>query len=102
MVIRAPFQQFDKDEQLRQLVEFAEQTSDGKLNTHNEITLTASTTSTTLNDSRIGELSDILFIPRNANGYTAQAFPSSLSAGTATISHASLGADTTLGYLVLN
>ena len=44
---------------------------DGKLNSTGEITLTASSTTTTLSDARIGLNSVLLFMPQTANARTA-------------------------------
>lgn len=79
-------------------------TINGKLNSTGTITLTASATSTTLTDERIGGDSVILFMPTTVNGKTAFAnlFVSARSNGTATLTHASSSnTDQTFGYVVI-
>ena len=71
-------------------------TINGKLNSTGSLTLTASATTTTLTDERIGGNSVILFMPTTANANTAR------GEKTATLTHASSGnTDQTFGYVVI-
>ena len=77
---------------------------DGKINSTGEITLTASATSTTLSDARIGANSVILFMPRSANARTAlnTLYVSARASGSATLTHASsTNTDQDLSYVII-
>lgn len=77
---------------------------DGKINSTGEITLTASATSTTLSDARIGANSVILFMPRSANARTAlnTLYVSARASGSATLTHASsANTDQDLSYVII-
>jgi|TARA_R110001606_G_scaffold222083_1_gene369932 hypothetical protein len=79
-------------------------TINGKLNSTGSLTLTASATTTTLTDERIGGNSVILFMPTTANANTAKAnlYVSARGEKTATLTHASSGnTDQTFGYVVI-
>ena len=76
---------------------------DGKINSTGTVTLTASATSTTLNDARISPNSKIFFqgTTQNAAGEIGM-YVSSKGNGTATITHASSAlSDRTFDYLVI-
>lgn len=76
----------------------------GKLNAVGTVTLTASSTTTTLTDPRIGAESVILFMPTTANAKTAAAnlYVSARASGSATLTHSSsANVDQTFGYVVL-
>lgn len=76
----------------------------GKLNATGTVTLTASSTTTTLTDPRIGAESVILFMPTTANAKTAAAnlYVSARASGSATLTHASsANVDQTFGYIVI-
>ena len=78
-------------------------TIDGKVNSTGDVTLTASATTTTLTDARIGLNSKIFFMPTTANASTANAnlYVSARADGSATLTHVS-SANTvqTFGYSV--
>lgn len=77
---------------------------DGKINSTGDITLTASATSTTLSDARIGANSVILFMPRSANARTAlnTLYVSARVSGSATLNHASSSnTDQNLSYVII-
>lgn len=76
----------------------------GKMNVVTSITLTASATSTVINDPRIGAASAIILIPRTANAAAAYAttFIGVKGKETATITHASTSAtDRTFDVVIL-
>jgi len=77
---------------------------DGKTNNTGTITLSASATTTTLDDPRIGAGSVILFMATTANAKTAAAglYVSARDSGTATLTHASaVAVDQTFSYAVI-
>ena len=77
---------------------------DGKNNATGTFTLTASATSSTLTDRRIGENSIILFMPTTSNANSAKddLYVSARADGSATLTHASSSnTDQTFGYLVI-
>lgn len=77
---------------------------DGKINSTGDITLTASATSTTLSDARIGANSVILFMPKSANARTAlnTLYVSARASGSATLTHASsANTDQDLSYVII-
>lgn len=89
------------DRQLREIVAGAMQ---GKTNNTGTVTLTASSTTTTLTDPRIGAESVILFMPTTANaaGALAGLYVSARGTGTATLTHAStVAVDKTFSYAVI-
>lgn len=88
----------------RQLREAVARVMLGKLNATGAVTLTASSTTTTLTDPRIGAESVILFMPTTANAKTAAAnlYVSARASGSATLTHASsANVDQTFGYCVI-
>ena len=77
---------------------------DGKINSTGSITLSASATTTTLNDARIGLNSVILFMPQTANARTAlnTLFVTSRASGSATLNHSSsTNTDQNLSYVII-
>ena len=79
-------------------------TVNGKLNSTGTVTLTASATTTTLNDARIGVNSFIEFMPTTSNGRTAlnTLYIPSRSDGSCTLNHASSTAtDQNLVYIII-
>lgn len=99
-----PLSMPDNSVHLRLVSSTLNNTIDGKLNSTGTITLTASATSTTLSDARIGGNSVILFSPTTANGKTAFAnlFVSAKASGTATLTHSSsANADQNFDYVVI-
>lgn len=90
-------------EHRRKLAEVLDGVMDGKINATGTVTLTASSTTTTLTDRRIGTGSVILFMPttQNAAGEIGM-YVSSRGQGTATITHASMSqTDRTFAYALL-
>jgi len=89
---------------LRVVSQALNNTIDGKLNSTGNITLTASATSSTLTDRRIGENSIILFMPTTSNANSAKddLYVSARADGSATLTQASSSnTDQTFGYLVI-
>jgi|DEB0MinimDraft_6_1074348.scaffolds.fasta_scaffold02758_2 hypothetical protein len=79
-------------------------TINGKLNSTGTVTLTASNTTTTLTDARIGGNSVVLFMPTTANASTASSslYVSATGNGSATLNHASsANTDQTFSYCVI-
>lgn len=102
--LNVPLSMPDQAQHLRLISNVVNNTMDGKINATGSITLTASATSTTLTDARIGANSIILFMPTTANGNTAKAnlYVSARADGSATLTHASsTNTDQTFGYVVL-
>lgn len=94
----------DTGQHLRLVSTSLNNTINGKLNSTGSITLTASATSTTLTDARIGGNSVILFMPTTANARTALSslYVSARANGSATLTHASsTNADQNLSYCVI-
>jgi|TARA_R100001463_G_scaffold7535_6_gene24026 hypothetical protein len=94
----------DTGQHLRLVSTSLNNTINGKLNSTGTIILTASATSTTLTDARIGGNSVILFMPTTTNGRTAlnTLHVSARSNGSATLTHASSGnTDQNLSYCVI-
>ena len=89
------------DRQLREIVAGAMQ---GKTNNTGTVTLTASSTTTTLTDPRIGAESVVLLTPQTAAAKTAYVagIYQACTTGSATLTHASNAAvDQTFGYVVV-
>lgn len=89
------------DRDLRQIVAGI---MDGKVNATGSVTLTASDTTTTMADPRIGAASVLLFMPTTANAKTAAAnlYVSARASGSATLTHASsANVDQTFAYAVI-
>ena len=94
----------DTGQHLRLVSTSLNNTINGKLNSTGTVTLTASATSTTLTDARIGGNSVILFMPTTANARTALngLHVSTRANGSATLTHASSGnTDQNLSYCVI-
>lgn len=100
----APLYLPDNDEHLRLVSVYLNNTISGKLNSTGTVTLTASATSTTLTDERIGGNSIVLFMPTTATANTAKSnlYVSARIKGSATLTHASNAAtDQTFGYIII-
>jgi hypothetical protein len=94
----------DTGQHLRLVSTSLNNTINGKLNSTGSITLTASATSTTLTDARIGGNSVILFTPTTANAATALAnlYVSARTEGSATLTHASsANTDQSFSYCII-
>ena len=101
--LNVPLSMPDQAQHLRLISNVVNNTMDGKINATGNVTLTASATSTTLTDARIGANSVILFMPTTSNGNTAKAnlFVSARASGSATLTHASsTNTDQTFSYCV--
>ena len=87
----------------RQTAEVVRGIMDGKTNNTGEITLTQSSTTTTLNDRRIGANTVILFSPINqkAAQEIASLYVSSKGQGTATLTHGSHNFDMKYAYALI-
>ena len=93
----------DQSVHLRRLSLALNNTIAGKINSTGSATLTASATTTTLTDERIGSGSIILFMPTTANASTAYAnlYVSARIEGSATLTHSSsANTDQTFGYVI--
>ena len=93
----------DQSVHLRMLSLALNNTIAGKINSTGSATLTASATTTTLTDERIGSGSVILFMPTTANASTAYAnlYVSARIEGSATLTHSSsANTDQTFGYVI--
>tara|TARA_R100001015_G_scaffold18486_2_gene11757 strand:- start:5039 stop:5368 length:330 start_codon:yes stop_codon:yes gene_type:complete len=102
--LNVPLSMPDQGQHIRLISNVLNNTIDGKLNSTGNVTLTASATSTTLTDARIGANSIILFMPTTANGNSAKdnLFVSARANGTATLTHASSSnTDQSFGYVVI-
>ena len=89
---------------LRVVSQALNNTIDGKLNSTGNVTLSASATTTTLTDARVGSNSIILFMPTTANANSAKddLYVSARADGSATLTHASSSnTDQTFGYFVI-
>jgi len=98
-----PISMPDHDLHLRLISSSLNNTIDGKLNSTGSITLTASSTTSTLTNARIGENSVIVFMPTTANARTAlnTLYVSARVNGSATLTHASSGnTDQTFGFTI--
>jgi hypothetical protein len=84
------------------VIDFVNRLMIGRLNATRDVTLTASATTTTLTDSRLGPNSFIGFMPQTANAKTALAniYVTGRTKGSATINHAS-SANTDQTFTVL-
>jgi hypothetical protein len=89
---------------LRVISQALNNTIDGKLNSTGNVTLSASATTTTLTDARVGSNSIILFMPTTSNANSAKddLYVSARADGSATLTHASsVNTDQTFGYVVI-
>ena len=97
--LNVPLSMPDQGQHIRLISNVLNNTIDGKLNSTGNVTLTASATSTTLTDARIGANSIILFMPTTAKD---NLFVSARANGTATLTHASSSnTDQSFGYVVI-
>jgi len=102
--INVPVSMPDQAQHLRLISNAVNNTLDGKINSTGDVTLTASGTSTTLTDARIGLNSVIILVPTNANSNTAKAnlYVSAKADGSATLTHSSSSnTDQTFDYVVI-
>ncbi|MGI9490503.1 MAG: hypothetical protein ACR2RF_32340 [Geminicoccaceae bacterium] len=85
-----PLDWYDEGEHRRKLADAINLLAQGKLLSTGEVTLTASSATTTLTDDRIGTNSFIGFMPTTANAATeiATLFVTNRDKGTATLNHA--------------
>ena len=93
----------DQSAHLRMISLALNNTIAGKVNSTGSVTLTASATTTTLTDERVGSGSILLFMPTTANASTAFAnlYVSTRVEGSATLTHASsANTDQTFGYVI--
>ena len=93
-----------EEEWIRLIADVVNGIMDGKINATGTVTLTASTTTTTITDRRIGPDSCIELMPTTANASAAIAttYISSRGKETATLTHANNSqTDRTFGYAVL-
>ena len=89
-------------EHRREIAEAVNSVLQGKLNAVDTVTLTVSSATTTLLDSRIGPDSFIGFMPTTANAAAEALYVSSRGDQTATITHANNAqADRTFAFLVI-
>ena len=91
-------------EHRRQLAQGVNGARQGKLNAVTQITLTASSTTTTLTDARIGSTTGIFFSPLTADAAAAIGglYVSSQQKGQATLTHASTASiDRTFNVLLI-
>ena len=90
---------------LRKLAQVANRAANGKTNNTGTVTLAASTTTTTVTDSRIGEDTVVLLSPLTANAAAAigTTYISTTTAGTSfVLTHASdANVDKTFGYILV-
>ena len=91
---------------LRLIVNGLKELADGRINSVSEVTLTASATSTSVTDTRVGPDSSIHFEPRTANAAAELAaggmYVSAKGDQTFTITHSnSVQTDRKFGYAVL-
>lgn len=99
-----PLSMPDTGQHLRLVSTSLNNTINGKLNSTGSVTLTASATTTTLTDARIGGNSVVLFMPTTANASTAYAnlYVSTIGNGSATLTHSSsANTDQTFSYCVI-
>jgi len=102
--LNVPLTMPDQAQHLRLVSTTLNNVMDGKLNSTGTITLTASATSTTLTDARIGGDSVIVFMPITANGKAAEnnLFVSARQSGQATLTHASSSNnDQNFAYIII-
>jgi hypothetical protein len=88
-------------EWVRQIAFVVKQMLDGKTNATGAVTLSATATTTTLNDKRIGVNSVVVFMPTTANAASESPYVTGRGDGTCTINHASTAdTDKTFNYAV--
>lgn len=89
---------------VRRLAQVVEGIMNGKTNNGGTFTLTASATSTTVSNERVGAYSKILFSPTTANAATAlmTAYVSAVANGEFTVTHTSaVSVDRTYNYVLI-
>jgi len=102
--LNVPLSMPDQAQHLRLVSTTLNNVMDGKINSTGSVTLTASNTTTTLTDARIGGDSVIVFMPITSNGATAfqNLFVSARTSGSATLTHtSSSNADQNFAYAVI-
>lgn len=102
----APLYWGDQAEWTRRVAEVANSAIRGKVNTAGQLTLTASSATTTLTNAHIGGNSEIFFTARTANAAAeigaGTMYVSAVGDGTATITHANNSqTDRTFGYVIM-
>ena len=86
----------------RQVAEVVNNTMNGKTNNTGSVTLTASTTTTTITDERLGFDSVILLSPLTANAASQAPYISSKLKGSAVITHTSVAStDLNFDYIIV-
>jgi hypothetical protein len=86
----------------RAVSEVVNNAMNGKTNNSGTVTLTASSTSTTLNDERLGFDSVIILSPLTANAAAQSPYISTHAKGSAVITHTSVGhADLNFDYIIV-
>lgn len=86
----------------RQVAEVVNNAMNGKTNNTGTITLTASATTTALNDERLGFDSVVLLSPLTANASAQSPFISSQAKGSAVITHTSVAhSDLNFDYVII-
>jgi hypothetical protein len=86
----------------REVAEVVNNSMNGKTNNTGTVTLTASTTTTTLNDERLGFDSVILLSPLTANAAAQNPYISTKAKGSVVITHTSVAsADLNFDYIIV-
>ena len=86
----------------REVAEVVNNLAAGKSNNTGNVTLTASTTTTTLNDERLGFDSVILLSPLTANAAAQNPYISTKAKGSVVITHTSVAsADLNFDYIIV-
>ena len=86
----------------REVAEVVNNSMNGKTNNTGTVTLTASTTTTTLNDERLGFDSVILLSPLTANAAAQNPYISTKAKGSVVITHTSVAsADLNFDYTIV-
>ena len=86
----------------RAVAEVTNNAMNGKTNNTGNITLSASSTTTTLNDERLGFDSVVLLSPLTANAAAQSPYIASHAKGSAVIAHTSVGhADLLFAYIIV-
>jgi hypothetical protein len=86
----------------REVAEVVNNSMNGKTNNTGTVTLTASTTTTTLNDERLGFDSVILLSPLTANAAAQNPYISTKAKGSVVITHTSVAStDLNFDYIIV-
>jgi len=96
-----PLTMSDVNQHVRLISTSLNNTISGKLNSTGQITLTNSSTTTVLNDARIGGNSVILLMPLDNNASNAHVYFTNVADGTATLNHGSGSSTRTFKYVVI-